>query len=361
MLSRDRPHDSFMKAALVPLVLDSSARTVISQVAMALCLVCAAGCSVVSLEGVQSVAVAPDEQTFVVNYHQGGESLVAIIEADGYIPTVLLRSQDGTQYDRPIFSKNGERVFFIRRKKRDQGDLYAIDTDGENLIPITNGQEGAENIQDIAASRDGEIIYFINSGFYGHYSPIAASHPHDMDFFSINKDGTGLEQLSYSNSYALYGVSIAPSADKIYSRSKILHLSKPRHFSDFDVSPFIAFSSHYPLSEFTDSGNVVLAAAKVEERKPGSFSSREELKLGEFSAVYGYGLFLVDVNNETVTEIIHLRSYLDSPALFHDQQRVLFVRNDSVWGGDAGRELWSVNIDGSNLHKIDLALMKEFD
>jgi len=157
------------------------------------------------------------------------------------------------------------------------------------------------------------------------------------------------------------GVSIAPSADKIYSRSQILHLSKPRYFSDFDVSPFIAFSSQYPLSEFTDSGNVVLAAAKIEERKPGGFSSREELKLGEFSAVYGYGLFLVDVNNETVTEIVHLPSYLDSPAIFHDQQRVLFVRNDSVWGGEAGRELWSVNLDGSNLHRIDLALMKEFD
>ena len=91
----------------------------------------------------------------------------------------------------------------------------------------------------------------------------------------------------------------------------------------------------------------------MEERKPG-FSSREEIKLGKLSAVYGDGLFLINIYNETVKEIIHLPSALDSPALFHNQERVLFIRHDDVYGGKTGRELWSVNLDGSELHKINL-------
>lgn len=83
MLARGRPHDLFMQAPIKSPGLDSSARTVISQLAIALCLICGTGCSVISLAGVQSVSVAPDDQSFVVNYHQRGESLIAIVEADG--------------------------------------------------------------------------------------------------------------------------------------------------------------------------------------------------------------------------------------------------------------------------------------
>ena len=336
-------------------------RTVALLTSIALWLVLVAGCITVSQEGVQSVSIAPDDQAFVVDYQSGDDSLIAIITTDGYIPRVLLRSDGKFDYERPVFSRDGDKVFFIRSEKRDRGDLYVIDIDGESLRPITTGQEGAENIQDIAVSSDPKTIYFINSGFYGHYSPIAASRPHEMDFFAIKEDGTDLERLSYRNTYSISGISIAPSADKIYFRGGVLHLRKPPYYSDFKVSPFIAFSSRYPLSEFTDSGKVVLAAAKVEERKSGSFNSREEIKIREFSAVYGYGLFLVDVNNDAVTEIVHLQSYLDSPAIFHNQQRVLFIRNDSIFGGEAGAELWAVNIDGSNLHKIDLALLDDVD
>lgn len=336
-------------------------RAIILWVPIAVWLISVTACSTVSQEGVKSVAIAPDDKSFVVDYQSAGKSLIAIIATDGYSPRVLIRANKDVDYKRPIFSVEGDRVFFIRSDKRNQGDLYVVDIDGGNLMPITIGQEGAENIQDIAVAKDGETIYFINSGFYGHYSPIAASHPHEMDFYSIKTDGTELERLSYSNSYSLTGISIAPSADKIYSRSKILHLDKPRYFSDFNVSPFIVFTSSYPLSLFSDNGTVVLAAAKIEERKSGSFSSREELKLGDFSAVYGDGLFLIDINNDDVKEIVHLPAYLDSPAIFHNQQRILFVRNDSVYGGEAGAELWAINIDGSNLHKIDLENLDDLD
>jgi Tol biopolymer transport system component len=305
--------------------------------------------------------MAPDGSLFAFSYLKGDDSLIAIKNMDEAVSSIVVRSSDRTLYERPIFSSDGQKLFFIARKKRDKSDLFFIDIDGSGITQITNGQKGAQNIQDLALSADGNTIYYINSGYFGHYSPIAASRPHQMDFYSIRTDGKELEQLSYSNSYALNGVSISPSGNEIYSRAKILHLSKPRHFSEFNPSPFITFTSTYPLSKFTGDGNVVLTSAKIEERRPGSFNSREELKLGDFSAVYGYALFLIDVNNETVKEIIHLDSYLDSPALSHDRKRILFVRNDSVWGGEAGRELWSVNLDGSGLQKIDLGLPKEIE
>lgn len=331
-------------------------KTLLLHFTVAITAIAFSGCSVISKNGIRSVSVAPDDDAFVFSYQDGDESLVAIKKADQASSSIVLRSSDRTSYERPIFSNDGQKLFLIARKKPDRSDLFVVEIDGSGLTQITNGQEGAQNIQDMALAEDDNTIYYINSGYYGHYSPIAASHPHKMDFYSIDKSGQGLSRLSYSNSYALYGVSISPAGDEIYCRSKILSLNKPRQFENFDVSPFILFTSRYPLSKFTDDGTVVLSSAKVEERKPGSFSSREELELGQYSAVYGYGLFLVDVSNKTVKEIVHLPSYLDSPALSRDQKRVFFIRNDSVYGGEAGNELWSVNLDGSELQKIDLGL-----
>jgi hypothetical protein len=122
----------------------------------------------------------------------------------------------------------------------------------------------------------------------------------------------------------------------------------------------LAFTSQYPLSKIANNGKLMLSCAKMERRKPG-FSSREEHKLGDWSAVYGFGLFFVDIHNETVKEIMVLPSYFDSPALFHNRERVIFIRKDDVYGGKTGRELWSGNLDGSNLHKVDLRLSKEID
>ena len=182
---------------------------------LAIIAIAISGCSVISHEGIQSVSVAPDDRSFAFSYRKGNESLVAVNKIDESISTIVLRSKDGTKYDRPIFSDNGQELFFIAREKHDQGDLYVVGITGSGLRQITHGQEGAENIQDLALSGDGNTIYYINSGFYGHYSPIASSHPHNMDFYSIHKDGTGLERLSYSNSYTLHGVSIPPSGKNI--------------------------------------------------------------------------------------------------------------------------------------------------
>jgi len=328
------------------------------RLALAILTVAFGACSVVSDNGIQSVSTAPGDDRCVFSYRKGDDSLIAIRNMNEATSSIVVKSNDGTIYERPIFSDDGRELYFIARKRPDRSDLFSIAIDGSDMTRITNGQEGAQNIQDLALSKDGDTIYYINSAYFGHYSPIATSHPHNMDFFSIRKDGKELERLSYSNSYVIYGLSVSPSGNEIYSRSKILHLSKPRHFTDFNPSPFIVFSSSYPVSKFMDDGKFVLSGAKVEERKPGGFSSRQELKLGEFSAVYGDGLFLIDTNSETVQEIIHLQSYLDSPALSHDRKRVFFVRNDTVYGGQAGRELWSVNLDGSGLQKIDLGLEK---
>lgn len=327
------------------------------RLALVVLAVAFSACSVVSQEGIQSVSMAPGDDRCVFSYRRGDDSLIATRNLNEPVSSIVVKSDDGTIYERPVFSNDGQKLYFIARKKPDRSDLFSIAIDGSDMTQITHGQEGAQNIQDLALSHDGNTIYYINSGYFGHSSPIAKSRPHRMDFFSVRTDGEELERLSYGNVYVLHGLSVSPSGNEIYSRSKILHLNKPRYFTDFDPSPFIVFTSTYPVSEFTDDGKFVLASAKVEERKPG-FSSRGALNLGEYSAVYGFGLFLIDTNSETVQEIIHLHSYLDSPALSHERKRILFVRNDTVYGGQAGRELWSVNLDGSNLQRIELRIEK---
>ena len=64
------------------------------------------------------------------------------------------------------------------------------------------------------------------------------------------------------------------------------------------------------------------------------------------------------VDEAVVNEVVYLASHLDSPALSRDGKRVLFIRNDSVWGGKGDKTLWSVKVDGSGLRRIELPFEK---
>ncbi len=321
------------------------------------CAIVISGCTVISSEGIQSVSSAPNNQGIVFSYFKGNGSLIATNQLDGNPSKILLRSPEGTFYERPIYSSDGSKIFFIAKASPDQGDLYALDVDGSGLEQITKGQEGAENVRDFALSRDGQTIYYINSGFYGHYSPIAKSAPHEMDYYSIRRDGTGIKRLTRLKSYSLNGLSVPHSSDEIYSRQFILKLKGPQAYTPFNPGRLMFPTSRYPLSNFSQDGKFLVSSGKVERKKPG-FKSAEWLPtLKEGYVVYGYGLYLLDTENlKQVKEIIHLPSLLDSPTVLHDHGIIFFIRFDKFFGGDAGSELWSVNLDGSGLRRINLQL-----
>ena len=116
-------------------------------------LVC--GCSTISRQGIQSIAIAPDDQTFVFSYQSESRSLLAIGTTRPVDARVVLEAEGGAVYERPIFSRDGKRIFFILRAEPDKSDLYAVGTDGFGLMQITRGQDGTQNIQDLALSADG--------------------------------------------------------------------------------------------------------------------------------------------------------------------------------------------------------------
>jgi TolB protein len=325
--------------------------------AITLCLL--SGCSVVSEHGVQSVSIAPDDSSYVVTYRDRRESLLAVCSMQDNSPQILLQSKKGIRYERAVFSSDGKRLYFISREKKDEGNVFVVDIDGSNLTQLTFGLafgwKGTQDIRDIIISHQGDKLYYTNSGFFGRYSPIASKQPHQMDVFSMNTDGTGLEQLSFGNHYALPGLSLSADGKEIYLGFGVLSLEKRGMFRLLEIeSPErLIYSSEHPISEFVNN-QFVLASGKVEERLD-SRRAESKLPVGEFGAVYGSGLFLIDAATETViNEIAYLPSYLDNPALTHDGQRVLFIRNDTVYGGDGDKELWSVRTDGSELQRIKL-------
>lgn len=310
------------------------------------------GCSVISHDGIQSVAIGPDEQSIVFSYTDGSDSLIGVKNIDTVTCRVLLRSGGPVRYERPAFSPDASQLVFIARERDDSGDLYRARPDGSGPVGITRGQEGAENVQDFTFSADGESIVYINSSFFGHYSPIAASRPRAMDFYSISIDGTGLTRLSQLRLDTLNGLSLAPSGNLIYSIPLVFDTGEPRNSKHFNVHPSLVMTTRYPLSKVTPDRKLVIASGKAERRRPG-YSSGEAIPWSPDRAVYGYGLYLVDLETKKVREIIHLPSMLDSPAVLNSRQRVFFIRHDEVFGGRAQREVWSVDLDGTDLMKIE--------
>jgi hypothetical protein len=308
--------------------------------------------------GIRTIDVAPDDSKLVFTWCNEEGSYFATSGITGQDVTIIMKSADGGMYDRAIFNHDGGKIFFIERSSRDKSYFCSIDTDGNNYKRITSGEPGTENIQDIAFSPDGTRIYYINSAKFKSYSPIAARDPHDMDFYSMNPDGSDVRKITDLNSYGLSGVTLSRNERFLYHGAGIVHIPNGHNQKVFHlpVSPSAGFNgdelvwgSSHPLSKISKQRQMVLSCRRI-------IKSSEEADTED----WGYGLYLNDLIARQITsEIVWFPSYLECPTLLNREDVVLFIKYDAANAGANDTELWRVSLDGSDLERIDLALPRK--
>ena len=302
------------------------------------------------------IAISPDDREILFSWYKKGRASLYAADVNGENVRQLSTAKKESHI-KAVYSHDGSKIIFLAyREKRGRlfSDICVMDADGSNVRKLSSGKQ---HITEAIFSPDGNAIYYLQSNFFGHYSPIAGSGPHDFDIYSMNIDGTGIRQITNLKRYRMYGLAVTSDgrwlafADEKYKEINPFHfldLKNPDNLTSF--RPSGRFYSEVPLiSYFQLSPNDKFAAFVTKVLKPVRLEPNE---VGGFK----YELYLMDLKSKFSMQITNMWRNVKSPCFMRNKPRLIFIV-DIMWSiGLPKYEIWAVNMDGTDLTKIDLSI-----
>ena len=311
------------------------------------------------------ISFSPDGREIVFSMLKNGTSQIYKSSSEGSNLEVLSGRLDDDVA--PVFSPDGSLILFSTINDRTEADLCLMDRDGNNRKVITHGPENDFNA---VFSSDGAKIYFLRSKWYGHSSPIAQSSWHDSDIFSINIDGTDLQQLTDNNFYWANNLSVHPNGKLFLLRLKeyeqpysiwTLELGSPDKLEPVqpNLEPFrtiVPFLKNTEINynelydpQFSPDGQSILFtwAGHIGDRSHGE-------------------LFIMNYATKEAQRITNLDGIIQSPSFSQDDKLIAFSYSDELDVMKSTGTIFSerpelqsklciINSDGSGLRTIKLS------
>lgn len=312
--------------------------------------------------GITSISFSDNNQTFIFTYNN--HAYISNIDFTNIKP-ITQHSTEKHNLNH-VLSNDGSKILFIARNSVTSSFLYIMNSDGSDIQQVTYGKEGTKNIIEAIFSEDDKKIYFLNAGYYGHYSPIASSRPHDFDVYSINIDGSNLTKLTNIKEYELSGLSLDSKNKKLYFDSferndskAILYLDLENYTLNIYNFEILETINHLNLSgierfNFNESTKHYYFEELFKYSDPKVFPDGKNIMIHIEGYVSGDNSWLVLFNEkgEFVNQIVYINAEIVDPVLVDNSQAIMFITRPN--NDFAKNELWIVNLNGSNLQKIDI-------
>ena len=155
--------------------------------------------------------ISPDNKTLVLSVSNGENSTLYLYSFTDNSLTQLTDKRG--YYSRPVFSPKGDKVIFLSKGLSSQtSDLCSINLDSKQIQKLTDGKV---YVTEATFSTNGEKIFYCGAGTITNYSPIARKAPHDLDLYSIERDGNNTKKLTDFHAYEFTGIEPNQKGDTI--------------------------------------------------------------------------------------------------------------------------------------------------
>lgn len=155
--------------------------------------------------------ISPNNQTLVLSVSNGENSTLYLYSFTDNSLTQLTDKRG--YYSRPVFSPKGDKVIFLSKGLSSQtSDLCSINLDNKQIQKLTDGKV---YVTEATFSKNGEKIFYCGAGTITNYSPIARKAPHDLDLYSIERDGNNTKKLTDFHAYEFTGIEPNQKGDTI--------------------------------------------------------------------------------------------------------------------------------------------------
>ena len=155
--------------------------------------------------------ISPDNKTLILSVSNGENSTLYLYS---FTDNRLTQLTDKIgYYSRPVFSPKGDKVIFLSKGLSSQtSDLCSINLDNKQIQKLTDGKV---YVTEATFSKNGEKIFYCGAGTITNYSPIARKAPHDLDLYSIERDGNNTKKLTDFHAYEFTGIEPNQKGDTI--------------------------------------------------------------------------------------------------------------------------------------------------
>ena len=155
--------------------------------------------------------ISPDNKTLILSVSNGENSTLYLYSFTANSLTQLTDKRG--YYSRPVFSPKGDKVIFLSKGLSSQtSDLCSINLDNKQIQKLTDGKV---YVTEATFSTNGEKIFYCGAGTITNYSPIARKAPHDLDLYSIERDGNNTKKLTDFHAYEFTGIEPNQKGDTI--------------------------------------------------------------------------------------------------------------------------------------------------
>ncbi len=289
------------------------------------------------------MSISPDDQHILFSFYKHNVSSIYVADINGKNVKQLTFAKKEFHLC-PKYSPNGQKISFLvfpQGTKKLQSYLYLMNSDGTDIHQITTDQQ---HVTEAVFSSDSKKIYFLRSNYYGHYSPMVSSRPHDFDIYSTDIDGSNLKRLTNLEEYEMSNLSITPSGQHLLFSTydertpfHLLSLADPNQINSFMPSGAFGSTIFYdPKLSPKDESIAFVAVSK--SPKPG----------------FQYELYLMNLKSKKTKQVTKLDSRVKNPCFLNSQNKLLFMQDLNWPERYPNYQLMSINSDGTNLMNIEL-------
>jgi Tol biopolymer transport system component len=279
---------------------------------------------------------SPDGSSIVFAVQRKGVAQIARINPDGSHLTLL--THEDRAADSPAYSPDGRLLVYSGSLGIARG-LFIMDVQSGQSRQITH----PENYLDIYPSffQDGKRIVFARAHRHDRYS-MGGWRWYDWDLYQVNVDGTGEERLTHEEFYEMDPPYPSPNGQLV-----VLGVYGAIRAGEEGAKKRIVMvrMTDHSLQALTKGDSIDSTPAFLPNGRSVAFVSNRGSQAGER---YSYNVWTMDLTGNNLAPLTALNSSFHWPHFFPDGRSLVVVKDLP----DGPHELWRMDADGKNLHRI---------
>jgi Tol biopolymer transport system component len=281
------------------------------------------GCHRTPSARIESVAISPNGRSLAIDVRDNNSSFIYKVDVASGNATRLTDAKTGSESS-PAFSPDGKRIAYSYSPGKEQPSrIITQNVDGSNLRPWPVSRAGGYWP---VFSSDGKKIIFARFAYFGNYSPIAQPHPHGWDLYAADSDGENVCQLTHEGFYNASLPSVSPDGKRMIVMTETA--DKPPEIViyslDHPEKPERSLQPHVPGEP--KPGLVYESPNFMPAGKSLLFMAASNGKHG-----YDYDVYKVDVASGTVEKLTQGNGFATDLKVSADGKTAVFLKWRLNW------------------------------
>lgn len=285
------------------------------------------------------MAVAPNDEKIAFSYYLDGNQEIYTANIDG---TNIDKLTEGSnhRYHTPRFSPEGQNILFLSTTDNGINSLITQNIDSTATEQLT---ESTLHVTDAIFSHTGESIYFIGV-LADEFKKAEGETQEGFDLYQIDIDSKDVTQLTDKDHFSMSDLSISKDGTTIYYSL----FTETEQFYSYDLEEKIE-----TLVDETSKQDMYSSVLSFDNKYLAYTAVFEE---SEESSLYQYELFVKNLENNEITRLTDLETYVQSPTFFNKSNHLIFLEYKN-WPEEPGNyQMMTMSIKDEAPAALDLEL-----